>query len=78
MGISALQHISISAFPRFSVPPQQIEAQAGHRPAIGILLVHRPPHAQVVNEPEPEPAKREEIEYWFKINHVSEVPQAIE
>ena len=78
MGISALQHISISAFPRFSVPPQQIEAQAGHRPAIGILRVHRPPHAQVVNEPEPEPAKREKIEYWLNINHVNELLQAIE
>src|ERR1035437_4563368 len=66
VGILAFRLSSISAFPHFRVPPQQIEAQAGHRPAVSVLWVHGPPHAQVVNEPEPEPAKREEIEDWFK------------
>jgi hypothetical protein len=42
--------------------PEEIGAEEGDGPAVGVLGVHRPLYAQVVNEPEPEPGKREEIE----------------
>jgi hypothetical protein len=37
--------------------PEEIEAEEEDSPAVGVLWVHRPLHAQVVDQREPEPAQ---------------------
>ena len=45
------------AYPRVN----EIEAQNRHRPTVMVLLVNRPLRAEVVNQNQPEPGKRQEI-----------------